>query len=154
MARVLSFFGRVVAFFCPIIYTLDKDGVAMDPGRLKGKILYIEDEVDACRTLIEFLNPRGFAVIVSFTAEEAYGLLKRWSPNLILIDLKLIGQNGVDFIERIQNEGIETPILVLTAYPKKVADIELRGLKIYGFYEKPYSYADLYKTIRAILEVK
>lgn len=121
---------------------------------IRGKVLYIEDEVDACRTMIEFLNPRGFAVIISFTAEEAYGLLKKWNPDLILIDVKLIGASGIDFIERIQKEGVETPVLVITAYPKKIADLELRGLKIYGYYEKPYSYADLYQTIKEILEVR
>lgn len=125
----------------------------LSPEKMRGKILYVEDEVDACRTMIEFLNPRGFAVIVSFTAEEAYELLKKWNPDLILIDVKLIGASGIDFIERIQKEGIQTPILVITAYRSKVAEIELKGLKIYGYYEKPYSYAELYKTINEILEV-
>lgn len=125
----------------------------MAQGKIKGKIMYIEDEVDACRTMVEFLNLRGFAVIVSFSAEEAYNFLKKWEPDLILLDLKLIGQSGIDFIERIQKEGIETPVVVVTAYPKKIAEIEMKGLKIYGYYEKPYSYADLYRTIKEILEV-
>lgn len=120
---------------------------------MKGKIMYVEDEVEACRTMIEFLNPRGFAVIVSFTAEEAYGLLSKWNPDLILIDIKLIGESGIDFIERIQKEGIETPVIIITAYPKRVAEIEMRGLKIYGYYEKPFSYAELYKSVIDILEV-
>ena len=125
----------------------------MAQGKIKGKIMYIEDEVDACRTMVEFLNLRGFAVIVSFSAEEAYNFLKKWEPDLILLDLKLIGQSGIDFIERIQKEGIETPVVVVTAYPKKIAEIEMKGLKIYGYYEKPYSYADLYRTIKEILEM-
>ena len=125
----------------------------MDSRKLKGKIMYIEDEVEACRTMIEFLNLRGIAVIVSFTAEEAYDLLKRWEPDLILIDIKLIGASGVDFIEKVQKEGVTTPIVIITAYPKKISEIGLRGLKIHSYYEKPYSYADLYKTITEILEV-
>jgi len=120
----------------------------------KGKILYIEDEVDACRTMIEFLNPRGFSVIISFTAEEAYGLLKKWNPDIILIDLKLIGASGIDFVDKIQSEGIKIPVVVITAYPKKISEIETRKLAIRGYYEKPYSYAELYKTIKEILEVR
>ncbi|MBL7068575.1 MAG: response regulator [Candidatus Omnitrophica bacterium] len=126
----------------------------MEQKTTKGKILYIEDEVDACRTMIEFLNPRGFAVIISFTAEEAYGLLKKWNPDLVLLDLKLIGASGIDFVHKIQNEGIKIPVVIITAYPKKISEIEIRGLNIRGYYEKPYSYAELYKTIKQILEVR
>jgi len=104
--------------------------------------------------MIEFLNPRGFSVIVSFTAEEAYDLLKRWNPELILIDIRLIGASGIDFLEKIQKEGIMTPVLIITAYPKKVAEIELKGLKVNGYFEKPYSYAELYQAIKKILEVR
>lgn len=125
----------------------------MHADKIKGKIMYIEDEVDSLRTMIEFLNPRGFAVIVACTAEEGYRHMKLYKPDLILIDLKLLGQSGIDFIKRVRHEGIDTPVIVITAYPKKVADVELRQLKIHGYYVKPFSYSDLYETIKQILEV-
>ncbi len=126
----------------------------MEKKKVKGKVLYIEDEVDACRTMIEFLNPRGFAAIISFSAEEAYSLLKKWNPDIILIDIKLIGQSGIAFIRKIQKEGIETPVIIITAYPKKVTQVELKGLKICGYYEKPYSYAELLSTITEMTEAQ
>ncbi|NQT07321.1 MAG: response regulator transcription factor [Candidatus Omnitrophica bacterium] len=125
----------------------------MSNTRVKNKILYIEDEVDACQTMVEFLNPRGFAVMVSFTSEEAYKLLRAWNPDLIMIDIRLIGESGIDFIKKIRKEGMTTPIIVVTAYPERISKNELKDLNIGGYYIKPFSFADLYETIKVILEV-
>lgn len=121
---------------------------------LKGTILYIEDEIEALRTMLEFFNLRGFNVITAFTAEEGYDRLKEYKPDLIVIDLKLIGESGIDFIERIQHADNQTPIMVITAYPEKIREITSRKLKIYAYFTKPFSYADLYKTVKQILEVR
>lgn len=118
----------------------------------KPRIMYIEDEVDALSTMVEFLKLRGFDVEVSYRAEEAYGLLKSWNPDILLIDITLIGASGIDFVERIQKEGIDTPVIIITAHPKRIVEIEARGLNIRNFYEKPFSYDALYKTIKEILE--
>ena len=124
----------------------------MESQKPKGNILYVEDEVDSLRTMIEFLNPRGFGVIVALTAEEAYERLKKYNPDLIIVDIKLVGDSGIDFIERIQKKGINTPVIVITGYAEQVAEIKDRELNIYGYYIKPFSYAELYKTIKEILE--
>lgn len=90
---------------------------------------------------------------ISFTAEEAYDLLEQWQPDIILIDIKLIGATGVDFIRKIRKDGVKTPVIVITAYKDNISDLRRKGLKIDGYFEKPYSYARLYKTIKEILEV-
>lgn len=115
--------------------------------------MYVEDEVDALCTMMEFLALRGFAVITAVTAGEGYEKLKKYNPDLILVDMTLIGESGIDFIKRIQKEGVKTPVIVLIDYPQRTAEIELRGLNVYGYFEKPLSLADLYKTIKTILEV-
>ena len=117
----------------------------------KNKVLYIEDEVDACSTMVEFLKPRGFKTVVSFTAEEAYDLMKGFVPDIILIDIRLIGQSGISFIERIQAEGVKTPIIIISAFSELIEEMKLKRLKICGYFEKPYSYADLFRAIKKCL---
>ena len=125
----------------------------MNPQKPKDTIMYIEDEVEALRTMIKFLNLRGHGVIVALTAEEGHERLKEYNPSLILIDIKLVGQSGIDFLKKIRGQGIKTPVIVITAYPEMVAEAELRRLNIHGYYKKPFSYAELYKTIKEVLEV-
>lgn len=116
-------------------------------------IMYIEDDVDACYLMTTFLNGRGFNTVVAFTGEKAYALLKRHNPDLMLIDIKLIGMSGIDFIEKIQKEGIQTPVIILTAYADKIAEIELKGLKVYSYLVKPYEFSELYQTIKEVFKV-
>ncbi|MBL7070576.1 MAG: response regulator [Candidatus Omnitrophica bacterium] len=125
----------------------------MEPRELKGKILYIDDEVESCEMIMKFLDARDFGVIVSFTGESGYDMVKMWEPDLILIDIKLIGMSGIEFIEKIQKEGINTPCIVITGYPERIAEVELKELNIFGYYTKPYSVAELYGKIKEILEV-
>lgn len=125
----------------------------MNPQASKGTIMYIEDEVEALRTMIKFLNIRGYGVVVALTAEEGYDRLREYDPVIILIDIKLVGQNGIDFIKKIRKEGIDVPIIVITAYPQMVTEMELKELNIHGYFIKPFSYADLFKTINKTLEI-
>jgi len=98
----------------------------------KKTILYIEDEIEAIKTMIEFLKLRGFKVVTAVTAEEGHDRLKEYKPGLILIDIKLIGESGIDFIERIQKAGNKTPVVIITAYPEKIREINQRKLKIHA----------------------
>lgn len=125
----------------------------MNPDKIKGKIMYIEDEVEALTTMMDFLNPRGFAVLPYITAEQAYDKLRELNPDLIIVDVRLIGETGLDFIERIQKEGIETPVIVITGYAGITDEIKERKLKIYGCFEKPFKFSQLYQSITQILEV-
>jgi len=125
----------------------------VEEGRLKGKILYIDDEVEACKLIMKFLDARGFGVIVSFTAESGYDMVKTWEPDVVLVDIKLIGMSGIEFIEKIQKEGIQTPCIVITGYPERIAEVEMKELNIAGYFTKPYSVAELLGKIKQILGV-
>jgi len=125
----------------------------VEEGRLKGKILYIDDEVEACKLIMKFLDARGFGVIVSFTAESGYDMVKMWEPDVVLVDIKLIGMSGIEFIEKIQKEGIQTPCIVITGYPERIAEVEMKELNIAGYFTKPYSVAELLGKIKQILGV-
>ena len=124
----------------------------MKEPKIKGKIMYVEDEVDALCTMIEFLNIRGFAVIASCSCDEACKNLEKYKPDLILVDIKLIDQSGLDFIRHIRRQGCQTPVIVITAYQKEAAENILKDLNINACYIKPISYAPVYNCITEILE--
>ncbi len=125
----------------------------MEQKRLKGKVLYIDDEVETCKMMMEFLGKRGYGVIVSFSAESGYDMVKMWDPDIILIDIKLLGMSGIEFIEKIQKEGIKTPCIIITGYPERLAEVELKQLRVYGYFVKPYSVAELLSRVKEILGV-
>lgn len=125
----------------------------MDRQKLIGKIMYLEDEAEAMCVMMDFLNSRGFAVIPAKSYEEGLKNLKKHKPDLILVDLKLFDKSGLDFIREIRNSGNQTPVIVVTAYPEKMAEVTLKDLNIHALFIKPLSYENLYKIIKEIFEI-
>ncbi len=125
----------------------------MKKDKTKGLILYIDDEVEACRTIAEFLTLRGFDVTIAFDGESGYDIVKRTKPSLIIMDLKIAGVSGIDLIQRLKDEHIETPVIVVTAYEEAISEIDEKGLMIHKYFTKPYKLVDLYNIVKEILEV-
>ncbi len=118
------------------------------------KIMYLEDELDALCTMMEFLNLRHFAVIKASSYDEGLKGLKKYKPQLILVDLKLGDKSGLDFIRKIRADGDQTPVIVITAYPEKMAEVTLKDLHIHALFIKPFSYEKLYKMLKEIFEIR
>jgi len=114
----------------------------------KTKLLYIDDEVDACQTIVEFFGLRGFDVLVAFDGENGYALIKKENPQIIVMDLKIAGTSGIDLLERLLSEQIRIPVIVVSAYQEAMSDIRERGLVVNKYFSKPYDLTSLYNAVR------
>ena len=119
----------------------------------KGRIIYIDDEVEACKTISEFFTLRDYEVVVAFTAEAGYDLIKFIDPNIVIMDLKIAGVSGIDLLERLAGDNLETPIIVVTAYQEAISEVNEKELHVDKFFTKPYSLEDLHNTVKELLEV-
>jgi DNA-binding response OmpR family regulator len=119
----------------------------------KGRIVYIDDEVDACETIVEFFNLRGFETLVAFDALSGYDLIKSANPDLVIVDLKMAGVSGVDLLQRLRDENLRMPVIVVTAFQEAIAEVRNRGLAVDRIFTKPYSLADLHDVVKGLVEV-
>ena len=115
------------------------------------KILIIEDE-ESIRTVLEDdFRLENYEVIVASDGIE--GLVKASIPDidLIILDIMLPGINGFDICKKLRNQGISTPIIMLTAKGQEIDRV--LGLEIGAddYVTKPFSPRELQARVKAIL---
>ncbi|HOM17876.1 MAG TPA: sigma-54 dependent transcriptional regulator [Thermoguttaceae bacterium] len=80
------------------------------------KILLVEDEPAQRRLLAEFLQSLGYETAEAGSAGQAIELLNSSAVDLILLDVRLPDQSGMDLLGAIRQEHPQTPVVVMTAY--------------------------------------
>jgi DNA-binding response OmpR family regulator len=82
------------------------------------KILIIEDEKLLSEMYEDKFSQSGFLAVVAKSAEEGLELLKKEKPDLVLLDILLPQENGIQFLKRIKDipEISKTPVIVFSNY--------------------------------------
>ena len=80
-----------------------------------GKILIIDDEVEICDTLKQFLVKKGYEAITATSAEKGIEKLKTEKPTVILLDIRMPGLDGLQAIMRIREIDKKVGIIMVTA---------------------------------------
>ncbi|MFT4033514.1 MAG: response regulator [Siphonobacter sp.] len=114
------------------------------------KLLLIEDEPKTVQSIRQGLEENGFEVDIAYDGLLGKHLAKKNPYDLIVSDIIMPGLNGVELTRELRSEGVETPVLLLTA---------LGGIdeKIMGFDSgaddylvKPFEFAELLARIRVL----
>jgi DNA-binding response OmpR family regulator len=115
------------------------------------KVLVIEDDSAILRGLADNLTHEGYEVLAATTGETGYGLQKNHKPDLIVLDLMLPGMSGLELCRKLRSEGVQTPVLMLTA--KSEESDRVLGLDIGAddYVTKPFSLRELMARVRALL---
>jgi DNA-binding NtrC family response regulator len=80
------------------------------------RILLVDDEVDFVETLSERLSLGGYNVKAVSSPLEAMPLLHSFSPNLVLLDIKMPEMNGIEFLKLIKKINPSIDVIMLTAF--------------------------------------
>ena len=115
-----------------------------------GRLLVVEDEAKVARALREGLAGEGYEVVVEATGEGALFRLARGRFDAVLLDLMLPGCDGLEILAALRRQGIETPVLVLTA--RDALEDRVVGLDAGAddYLVKPFAFAELLARLRAI----
>lgn len=120
---------------------------------LPSKILLVDDEKDFVLTLSERLEMRDMAPVVAYDGEQALSILQEEEPEVIVLDLKMPGIDGMEVLRRVKKEHPAVEVIILTghgnekdrelcmqlgafAYLEKPVDIETLSLNMTAAYEK------------------
>ena len=114
-------------------------------------ILVVDDD-EGIRSLVKkYLNENQFLVTTAENAEDASKKIKLIKFDLIILDIMMPGQNGIQFIQE-NKKKIETPIILLTA--KGEATERVEGLEVGAddYLPKPFEPKELILRIKNILD--
>jgi len=116
-----------------------------------GKILIIEDEERILMGLEDNLRIEGYQVSSATDGLKGFTMAKEQSYDLIILDIMLPKMNGFEVCKQLRQNGITTPILILTAKSQEVDKV--LGLEIGAddYVTKPFSPRELIARVNAII---
>jgi DNA-binding response OmpR family regulator len=115
-------------------------------------ILIVDDDTNLCSALKEELLEVGYDVDYVNSGDEAFQYISGRLVDLLLLDLKMPGQDGFDILKRINQEKIKVKIIVLTAYADVKSAIDSAKMGVCDFISKPYDLDELLISIRKVLQ--
>ena len=118
-----------------------------EPGE---RVLVIDDDVELCELVTEYLQTEGFRVEAINDGTDAVEMAASGDYRLIILDVMLPGMNGFEVLRRIRGRS-QIPVLMLTARGEEVDRIVGLEVGADDYLPKPFNPRELVARIRAIL---
>ena len=118
---------------------------------MKPRILVIDDEVairDSLRMILEY---EGYECLLAPTAEDGLGFVERESPDLVFLDIKMPGMDGLEALGRIKGLNELLPVVIISGHGTVSTAVEATKLGAFDFLEKPLESERLRVSIRNAL---
>jgi DNA-binding response OmpR family regulator len=115
------------------------------------RVLIIEDNADLAFGVVSALEAEGFDTVVAATGPDGVAQAGEVQADVIILDLMLPGYDGYRVLRTLRSDGIETPILILTARGEE-AD-KVRGFRMGAddYVTKPFGASELVARVDALL---
>ena len=102
-------------------------------------IFIVDDDEWIRDSLRIFFEAEGCHVLAVETAEEGLSAINNQTFDLLLVDYKLPGLDGLEFLKRIHNTQPDAIKILITAYLNKNLVSEAKKLNVQGLIEKPFT---------------
>ena len=117
------------------------------------QILIVDDDQGLVHFLGRFFARQGLAVRSCNNGAAALEVAASESFDLILLDYKMPGRNGLEVLKEMRRRQVKTPVIVMTAYGTMDIAIEAMKLGAYDYLVKPFDRDELERLAREALEV-
>jgi two-component system, OmpR family, copper resistance phosphate regulon response regulator CusR len=116
------------------------------------KILLIEDEPKTVQSLKQGLEENSYEVEVAYDGQMGHQLATRNAYQLIISDIIIPGINGLELCRKLRAEGVQTPILMLTAL--STTDDKLEGFDAGAddYLAKPFDFKEFLARVKALIK--
>ena len=116
----------------------------------KHKILIVDDEPQITRVLKTTLSSRGYLTRTASDGDEALQVIKEWSPDLLITDLRMPNMDGLELCRHLRTKS-QIPIIVLSVRGEEGTKVEALDAGADDYITKPFSTNELLARVRATL---
>jgi DNA-binding response OmpR family regulator len=101
-------------------------------------ILIVDENPGIQRSLKRFLIQSGYLVITADNAQNAIQIINQTLPSLVILDVKMPINNGIELIDTIKKSDHSLPIIIMTAYPTSFTRKRALKYGIDAYVAKPF----------------
>jgi CheY-like chemotaxis protein len=121
---------------------------------LKGKILWVDDEIELFRPHIRFLKEKGYAVNTATNGEDAIAMVRHNGFDLVFLDEMMAGLGGLRTLAEIKDIRPNLPVVMVTKNEEESLMEEAIGVKISDYLIKPVNPSQVFIACKKFLEGK
>ncbi|MEZ5318622.1 MAG: sigma-54 dependent transcriptional regulator [Vicinamibacterales bacterium] len=120
---------------------------------MKARILVVDDEPAIRDTMRMTLEYDGHEVLLASSGQEALAVAERELPDLVFLDIKMPGLDGLEVLSRLRGTNESLPVVMISAHGSAATALEAGRLGAFRFIEKPLSKDYVLDAVREGLEL-
>jgi len=111
------------------------------------KLLIVDDEMDVREFAKNFFQRRKIEVAVSSSGEEALEMLVKEKPDLVLLDVRLGGMDGIEVLSKMREMQDNTQVIMVTGVNEKETSDKAKELGVVDYIHKPLKLDELEEVV-------
>ncbi len=116
------------------------------------RIIVIDDEEGMCKLLREILKDAGYSVTTHTSAERALRQIAEESYDIAIVDIKMPGMDGIEFLKKAKELRNTPDIIMITAYGSIENAVEAIKFGAYDYITKPFQSEEITVAVEKIFE--
>lgn len=121
---------------------------------MSGKILIVDDQFGIRILLNEVLHKAGYKTFQAANGIQALEILNNDSPDLVLLDMKIPGMDGIEILKRMKAVNPDIRVIIMTAYGELDMIQEAKDLGAMTHFAKPFDIDDIRNAVREYLPIQ
>ncbi len=105
----------------------------------QAKILVVDDEEEICKLTQGFLSKKNYSVLTALGGQQAIGLVKKEHPCLVLLDVRLGVDSGLDVLRQIKEIDKNIKVIMVTALDDEASIRQAKSLGADDYITKPFT---------------
>jgi two-component system, response regulator, stage 0 sporulation protein F len=115
---------------------------------MKEKVLIVDDQFGIRILLNEVFQKEGYNTFQAANGIQALDIVKKHSPDLVLLDMKIPGMDGIEILKRMKVIDPDIRVIIMTAYGELDMIQEAKDLGAITHFAKPFDIDDIRAAVR------
>ncbi len=118
----------------------------------KGRVFIVEDDEAILSMISRILKKEGYEVSAETETDDILNKIRSWSPDVLLLDIRLPGQSGLDILQELRDKDIGTEVVMMTADVTAESAVKAMKLGAADYLTKPFNMDEVKIVVGKIIE--
>ncbi|KAB2491585.1 response regulator [Priestia endophytica] len=120
---------------------------------MEERILIVDDQYGIRILLTEVLQKEGYKTLQASNGFEAIDIAKERTPDLVLLDMKIPGMDGIEILKRLKELDETVKVIIMTAYGELDMIQEAKDLGALTHFAKPFDIDEIRQAVKKYIPV-